>query len=71
MNKHYSKEIAAAVCHFLAMDDWKFEFVDNEDDIPAEAPDEEDSVIPDTDAFVDDDDIADLLRMLREMQKDN
>lgn len=26
MNKHYSSEIAEAVYHFLAKDDWKFEF---------------------------------------------
>ena len=41
--------------------------MDDEVDIPDEAPDEEDSVFPDADAL-DDDDIADLLRMMREMQ---
>ena len=42
------------------------EIVDDEVDIPDEAPDEEDSVFPDADAL-DVDDIADLLRMMREM----
>ena len=69
-------ETAIAICEkpgrpVAIDDDDAIEIIDEEDNIPDEAPAKEDTVIPDFDALDYDDDIADLLRMMREMQEDD